>query len=98
MQDHQFRTAYGEAKQAHDKAETAFFDPDMLALLYFPEEHKWAVYLPLFLPLWFPLFGNLSSEYKRYKKRKAMPTQTSDSQQEHIQLPHYTVSSVSQYL
>lgn len=61
-----FTAAFAAAKDAYNKAEAAFFDSDMLALLYFPEEHKWAVYLPLFLPLWFPLFGNLSSEYKRF--------------------------------
>ncbi|KAJ3251347.1 hypothetical protein HDU77_005970, partial [Chytriomyces hyalinus] len=32
-------------------AERAFFDPTMVSLLYFPNEHKFAVYMPLFLPV-----------------------------------------------
>ena len=35
----------------------AFFHPTMLALLYFPDEHKWAVYTPLFGPIALPLIA-----------------------------------------
>eukprot|EP00019_Armaparvus_languidus_P012150 CAMPEP_0168588498 /NCGR_PEP_ID=MMETSP0420-20121227/5491_1 /TAXON_ID=498008 /ORGANISM="Pessonella sp." /LENGTH=74 /DNA_ID=CAMNT_0008623943 /DNA_START=1235 /DNA_END=1455 /DNA_ORIENTATION=+ len=31
-------------------AETAFFDRDMLAMLYYPDEHNLAIYLSFFLP------------------------------------------------
>jgi phosphatidylinositol glycan class S len=48
----------------------AFFEPGMLALLYFPEEHKYAIYLPLFLPLTVPVISALWSEIKRYQKKK----------------------------
>lgn len=33
----------------------AFFNPNMLGQLYFPDEHKYAVYTPLFGPLAVPL-------------------------------------------
>ena len=33
----------------------AFFNPGMLALLYFPPEHTYAVYAPLFAPISLPL-------------------------------------------
>lgn len=36
---------------ALDHSARASFNHEMLALLYFPEEHKWAVYTPLFGPL-----------------------------------------------
>lgn len=32
-------------------ATRASFNHEMLAMLYFPDEHKWAVYTPLFGPL-----------------------------------------------
>ena len=36
---------------ALDLAKRASFNHEMLALLYFPDEHKWAVYTPLFGPI-----------------------------------------------
>ncbi|TKY86722.1 hypothetical protein EX895_004362 [Sporisorium graminicola] len=45
-----------QAKEAHALSNRAFFNPDMLGLLYFPDEHKYAVYTPLFAPLLVPLF------------------------------------------
>ncbi len=38
---------------------------------YFPDEHKVAVYLPLFLPVCVPLLAGLSQEYKHRKEKKA---------------------------
>jgi len=40
--------ALEDAKKAHDVAEDAFFDSNMLSLLYFPDEHKYMIYTPLF--------------------------------------------------
>jgi len=65
-----YSTAYTLATSALDDAETAFFDSEMMGLLYFPDEHKPAIYLPFFLPLTFPLIGTLKREYKRWKERK----------------------------
>ncbi|KAI9357584.1 phosphatidylinositol-glycan biosynthesis class S protein-domain-containing protein [Zopfochytrium polystomum] len=39
------------ARNAAVAAERAFFDPTMVSLLYFPTEHKYAVYMPLFTPI-----------------------------------------------
>lgn len=37
-------------QKASDLAESAFYDPNMLALLYFPEDEKYAVYVPFLIP------------------------------------------------
>lgn len=63
--------------QAH--ASRAFFDPSMLAMLYFPDEHKYAVYTPLFGPLFVPLLVALVREAKRFRARRAQHTLTKQS-------------------
>lgn len=52
------------SKNALILAEEAFFDPDMVAMLYFPDDHKFAVYLPLFFPVIVPV---LSNTYKLFR-------------------------------
>lgn len=47
--------AYSSVSSAHELSETAYYDPSLLETLYFPDETKYAIYLPLFLPLAFPL-------------------------------------------
>ena len=32
-------------------SETAFFDKSLLKLLYFPDDQKYAIYIPYFLPV-----------------------------------------------
>ena len=50
----------------------AFFNPGMLALLYFPAEHKYAVYTPLFASVAAPLIGAVLREVAAWRKaRKA---------------------------
>ncbi|SPO23043.1 related to GPI transamidase component PIG-S [Ustilago trichophora] len=44
-----------KVKVAYELANRGFFNSDMLGLLYFPQEHKYAVYTPLFAPLLIPL-------------------------------------------
>lgn len=39
----------------------------MLALLYFPDEHKYAVYTPLFAPVAVPMVAALFREFKAWK-------------------------------
>jgi len=42
------------------RAEAAYFHPSLLGRMYFPEEHKYAVYMPLLLPSILPVaFGAL---------------------------------------
>ncbi|OZC07479.1 hypothetical protein X798_05535 [Onchocerca flexuosa] len=40
-------------------AESALNDKSLLSLLYFPNDQKFAIYLPLFLPTLLPLFGSI---------------------------------------
>ncbi|KAI0676322.1 phosphatidylinositol-glycan biosynthesis class S protein-domain-containing protein [Trametes maxima] len=50
----------------------AFFNPGMLALLYFPAEHTYAVYTPLFASVAAPLIGAVLRELMAWKRaRKA---------------------------
>lgn len=51
-------------------ASRAFFNPGMLALLYFPAEHKYAVYTPLFAPVAVPLLATALREWKKARARK----------------------------
>ncbi|EIW78395.1 hypothetical protein CONPUDRAFT_167417 [Coniophora puteana RWD-64-598 SS2] len=55
------------SSQALAFASRAFFDPGMLALLYFPAEHKYAVYTPLFASISVPLIVALVREFKAWK-------------------------------
>lgn len=59
-------SALKDASAAISLAEKAFFDPAMVGMLYFPNEHKYGVYLPLFGPLFFPLIVALVHEIKRF--------------------------------
>ena len=59
------------ATRAESHASRSFFDPSMLAMLYFPDEHKYAVYTPLFGPLFVPLFVTLAREVRAARARKA---------------------------
>jgi len=41
------------------RAESAFFDESLVSLLYFPSEHKYAVYMPFFVPFCVPILTQL---------------------------------------
>ncbi|GAA5928303.1 GPI-anchor transamidase GPI17 [Sporobolomyces koalae] len=56
--------------RAQVAADLAFFDQSMLPLLYFPQEHKYAVYMPLFGPVSVPLIVGLIREFKEWRKAK----------------------------
>ncbi|KAG0205537.1 hypothetical protein BGX28_002836 [Mortierella sp. GBA30] len=66
----QFMEALGASRDALVKAETAFFDPTMVSMLYFPDEHKYAIYMPLFVPISVPLVMALLREIKKLKDAK----------------------------
>ncbi|KAK7794501.1 hypothetical protein R5R35_004719 [Gryllus longicercus] len=55
--------AFEASKQAFLSAEAAFTDPSLLALLYFPDDQKYAVYIPLFLPVMIPVLMSLKNIY-----------------------------------
>ncbi|KOS22500.1 GPI transamidase component PIG-S -like protein [Escovopsis weberi] len=59
------------ARIAEEEAERAFFEKSMVGQLYFPNEHKIAVYLPLLGPIGVPLVLGLVTELKNWiRKRK----------------------------
>uniref|UniRef100_A0A182Q707 GPI transamidase component PIG-S n=1 Tax=Anopheles farauti TaxID=69004 RepID=A0A182Q707_9DIPT len=59
------------AREAYTSAERAFFDPSMLALLYFPNEQKYAIYIPLFLPIMIPVVFSIITILKYFRNRTA---------------------------
>lgn len=58
------------SKEALRLAERSFFDPHMLAMLYFPDDHKYAIYVPLYLPVSMPLVFAIINEVKRWRAKK----------------------------
>ncbi|ORY66990.1 phosphatidylinositol-glycan biosynthesis class S protein [Pseudomassariella vexata] len=58
------------ARIAEAEAERAFFEKSMVGQLYFPDEHKVAVYLPLLGPVGVPLVMGLLNELKAWRKRR----------------------------
>ncbi|KAF3762178.1 hypothetical protein M406DRAFT_293816 [Cryphonectria parasitica EP155] len=58
------------AQIAEAAAERAFFEKSMVGQLYFPDEHKIAVYLPLLGPVGVPLVMGLLNEFAAWRARK----------------------------
>ncbi|XP_077448910.1 GPI transamidase component PIG-S [Stigmatopora argus] len=61
------------SKEAILASERAFFDPSLLHLLYFPSDQKFAIYIPLFLPMGVPLVLSLlkiAAEVRQRRKDK----------------------------
>lgn len=55
---------------AEAAAERAFFEKSMVGQLYFPDEHKIAVYLPLLGPVGVPLVMGLLNEFSAWRARR----------------------------
>lgn len=64
------KEALAHAKISVKQAEEAFFDERMVSLLYFPDEHKYGVYMPLFGPLLLPLVMSGIRELRAVMSRK----------------------------
>ncbi|KAF7935018.1 uncharacterized protein EAE98_003063 [Botrytis deweyae] len=60
------------ARIAEEAAEKAFFEKSMVGQVYFPDEHKVAVYMPLLGPVGVPLVMNVLKEIKAWRKRSRM--------------------------
>ncbi|KAJ4167543.1 GPI transamidase component [Fusarium falciforme] len=58
------------ARIAEEEAERAFFEKSMVGQLYFPDEHKIAVYLPLLGPVGVPLVMGLVNELRGWIRRR----------------------------
>ncbi len=63
-------SALRHSSDALTQASRAFFNPGMLALLYFPAEHKYAVYTPLFASVAAPLVATLLREVAAWRKAR----------------------------
>lgn len=59
-------TALAHARSAWQDSEKAFFEKTMVGQVYFPDEHKVAVYLPLLGPVGVPLLVALVKEGGRF--------------------------------
>jgi len=71
-----------ESKRSLSEAERGFFDPHILALLYFPDEHKYAIYVPLFLPVLVPVFLSVFGEIRSYVKKDKKKDDTKNEEKE----------------
>ena len=60
-----FQQALNHARIAEAQAERGFFEKSMVGQVYFPDEHKVAVYLPLLGPIGVPLFMNALKEVRK---------------------------------
>ncbi|KAG1943551.1 GPI transamidase component PIG-S [Pimephales promelas] len=59
------------SREAILASERAFFDPSLLHLLYFPDDQKFAIYIPLFLPMCVPIVLSLLKIVSEAKQRRA---------------------------
>jgi len=57
------------SRAAVANSESAFFDPSLLELLYFPQDQKFAIYIPLFLPVSVPIAKGALQAIKYFKSR-----------------------------
>ncbi|ESO07937.1 hypothetical protein HELRODRAFT_75695, partial [Helobdella robusta] len=70
LKDGSLKEAYLASRQALQSSEKAFFDPSLLELLYFPEDQKFAIYIPLFLPVGIPVVCSAFQAFKYFKNKK----------------------------
>ncbi|KAH7381740.1 phosphatidylinositol-glycan biosynthesis class S protein [Pyrenochaeta sp. MPI-SDFR-AT-0127] len=69
LREGRFQSALENARAAEVEAEKAFFERSMVGQVYFPDEHKVAVYLPLLGPVAVPLVMAALKELKSALKR-----------------------------
>lgn len=67
LRDGRFHSALENARIAEAEAERGFFEKSMVGQVYFPDEHKVAVYLPLLGPVGVPLIMGALKEIKRLR-------------------------------
>ena len=59
--------SYTHSREALELSETAFFDKSLLKLLYFPDDQKYVIYIPYFLPVGFAVILSLKSLIQFFK-------------------------------
>lgn len=70
MQAGNYTEALAHARIANEEAEKAFFEPSMVGQVYFPDEHKVAVYVPLLGPMAVPLVMAALKEIRALRSRR----------------------------
>lgn len=70
LETKQIQESYRLASRAYELSESAYYDPTLLESLYFPDDLKYAIYLPLFLPLAFTLSSSIYDLLKHLSKQK----------------------------
>ena len=70
LHEGRFDSALANARVAEIEAEKAFFEPSMVGQVYFPEEHKVAVYVPLLGPMAVPLLMSGVKELRKLREKK----------------------------
>jgi GPI-anchor transamidase subunit S len=75
LRDGRFQRALENARIAEAEAERGFFEKSMVGQVYFPDEHKVAVYLPLLGPVGVPLViyarKEIARVWRAWKMRRA---------------------------
>ncbi|TEA28530.1 hypothetical protein DBR06_SOUSAS2010166 [Sousa chinensis] len=66
-------SAFVASQEAVTSSERAFFDPSLLHLLYFPDDQKFAIYIPLFLPMAVPILLSLFKIFLETRKSWKKP-------------------------
>ncbi|KAH0562901.1 hypothetical protein KQX54_000919 [Cotesia glomerata] len=69
--DGKLMEGFSLSKESFVTAEKAFTDPSLLALLYFPDDQKYAVYIPLFLPVMIPVLLSLKNITRYFLNKKS---------------------------
>ena len=76
LKEGNFNEALSHARTAEYQAEKGFFEKSMVGQVYFPDEHKVAVYLPLLGPIGVPLLMSAVKELKRLSNHWKFRRQT----------------------
>lgn len=66
-----YADALKHARVAEAESEQAFFEPSMVGQVYFPDEHKVAVYVPLLGPIAVPLVMAAIKEIRKIRRQSA---------------------------
>ncbi|KAG8625353.1 hypothetical protein KVT40_007104 [Elsinoe batatas] len=69
LRNARYASALEHARTAENEAEQAFFEPSMVGQVYFPDEHKVAVYVPMLGPMAVPLVMALLKELKKLRQK-----------------------------
>lgn len=69
LENNDLLKALNFSTQSFISSEFAFTHPSLLALLYFPDDQKYAVYIPLYLPVMIPVLLSLKNIHKWLNKR-----------------------------